>query len=102
MRALRRLVTALTVTLILGVAVVAGTMTLRIAGSGGGAPAFDPAAVTAERIALPEGETIRALGAAGGALMVATADAEGRERLRLFDARTGAAGAVVAIDRRGP
>ncbi len=93
--------TALTATLILGVVVVVGAMILRLSGAGdrGG---FDPRAVSAERVALPAGEAIVAVGGAGPALVVATRDAEGRERLRLFDAETGAASAVVVVERDGP
>lgn len=84
--------------LILGVSTVAGAMVLRIARSEPSA-GFDPRAVTAERIALPEGETAIAAGAAPGALILATRDAEGRERLRLFDAATGAPLREIAVER---
>ena len=99
LRALRRLVTALTASLILGVAVVAAAMVLRLAGSGGGAPGDALGPLSAERIALPEGETIVAVGGGGGRLLVATRDRDGRERIRAFDPSDGAPGPVVAVDR---
>lgn len=100
MRALRRLVTTLTVALILGVSTVAGAMVFRITRADAPAP-FDPRAVTAERLVIPEGETVVAAGAAPGALILATRDAEGRERLRLFDAATGAPLRALALERDG-
>ena len=101
LRALRRMVAALTAVLILGVVTVAGALVIRIAAPGhGGRPAAGP--VSAERVALPEGETITALGAGGGLIAVATRDAEGRERLRFFHADDGGSAGVVEIGRRSP
>jgi hypothetical protein len=97
-RALRRLVTTLTVALILGVSTVAGAMVLRITRAEPSAT-FDPRAVGAERLAVPAGETVTATGAAPGTIILATRDAEGRERLRLYDADTGAALREIAIGR---
>jgi hypothetical protein len=99
LRALRRMVAVLTATLILGVVTVAGALVIRIAGAP--APPPDPAAVTAERVALPADEAIVAVGGGPGVVIVATRDAEGRERLRVFDAGDGAPGAVVEVDRAG-
>jgi hypothetical protein len=88
-RALRRLVTVLTATLIVGVVAIAGALVIRIARPPAppaipASAAFDVGALTAETVALPEGEAITALGAAGSGLMIATRDATGAERLRLY------------------
>jgi hypothetical protein len=100
LRALRRLVTALTATLILGMLAVAGTLVVRLARpEAPAAPAFAPQALTAERLVLPAGEAITALGAAGPALAVATRDGRGAERIRLFDPATGAELGAVAVER---
>lgn len=76
---------------------IAAALVIRLAGAG--PEAFDPRAATVERVALPEGESILAVGAAGEALILATRDAEGRERLRLFSAADGAPLRAIAIDR---
>jgi hypothetical protein len=97
LRALRRLVTLLTASLIVGVVATAGALVIRLARPEPGA--FDPRAVAAERVRLPAGEAITAVGAAGAALVVATRDAGGAERLRLYDAATGALLREIAVDR---
>jgi hypothetical protein len=99
LRALRRLVTLLTATLIVGIVAVAAALVIRIAGPAPERPGFDAASVTAERLVLPADEAITAVGAAGGALLVATRDAAGAERLRLYDAATGAALREIAVAR---
>jgi hypothetical protein len=99
-RALRRLVTALTATLIVGVVAVAGALVIRIAQPAPSGPAFDPADFTAERIALPPGEAIVAVGAAGKAVLFVTRDEAGVERLRLRDPADGAALGAAEILRR--
>ncbi len=97
LRALRRLVTLLTTTAIIGVAVVAGTLVLRL--SQPLTPPLSLDAISAERIAAPPGETVTAAGAAPGALILVTRDAEGVERMRLYDAATGALSRTVTIER---
>lgn len=97
-RALRRLVTLLTMSAILGVLVVAATLVIRLGQPL--APRFDVRAVAADAVAVPPGEAIVAAGAAEGALILVTRDAEGRERLRLYDAADGAPIRTVAITRR--
>lgn len=92
--------TALTVALILGVTLIAGAVVYRVAGAG--ESGFDPRAIDAGRIVLPEDETVIAAGAAGAALIVATRDAQGAERLRLFSTRDGAALKTVEIARAAP
>jgi hypothetical protein len=99
LRMLRRLVTLLTATIIVGLAVVAGAMVLRLVRDPAPAP-VPPDAAAAERLVVPAGETITAAGAAPGALMLVTRDADGAERLRLYDAATGALTRVVAIARQ--
>ncbi len=82
---------------IIGVLVVAATLVIRLGQPL--TPRFDVRAVAAERIAVPAGEAIVAAGAADGALIVATRDAEGAERLRLYDTATGALTGTVDIAR---
>jgi hypothetical protein len=107
LRALRRMVSLLTATLIVGVVVVVGALVLRLirpappAVTVAAAP-FDPAGVAAARIRLPEDESVIATGAAPGALILATRDPGGAERLRVFDAATGRETAMVLIDRAKP
>ena len=101
LKALRIMVMALTGILILGVLAVATALVIRLA-SPPPAPApaaFYPAALQAARLGLPRDETITALGASGGALMIATMDMDGRERLRVFDAVSGAQLRAVRIER---
>jgi hypothetical protein len=105
LRALRLMVTVLTATLILGVVAIAAALVIRVTRADPPpapmpAPAaFDPARLTAESLALPEGEDIVALGAAGDALMIVTRDASGAEWLRLFDPADGAALRAAPITR---
>ena len=101
LKALRIMVMALTGILIVGVLAVATALVIRLA-TPPPAPApaaFYPAALQAARLGLPRDETITALGASGGALMIATMDAQGRERLRVFDAVSGAQLRAVRIER---
>jgi hypothetical protein len=104
LRALRRMVSLLTATLIVGVVVVAGALVVRLARPAAPPAAvvpspFDPASVSAERIRLPDDESVVATGAAQGALILATRDGRGVERLRFFDAGTGRETGAVVIDR---
>jgi len=96
-RALRRLVTLLTLSAIIGVLVVAATLVIRLGQPL--TPRFDLRAVAADSIAAPEGEAIVAAGAAQGALILVTRDAEGAERLHLYDAASGALIRTVRIAR---
>ncbi len=95
------MVTALTGVLILGVLAIATALVIRIAAppSAPAPAAFHLTALQAARLALPRDAEITALGAAGGALMIATRAPDGVETLRVFDARSGAQLRVVAITR---
>ena len=96
LRALRRLVTVLTATLILGVITVVGLLVIRLwALSPAPAPALPP------EIALPAGETARAVTFGTGWVAVVTVDATGAERIRVLDAATGAERGVLAIGGAG-
>ncbi|GMG81815.1 hypothetical protein LNKW23_10280 [Paralimibaculum aggregatum] len=117
LRRLRLLVSLLMAVLILGTITVSGALVMRLgmigpgaapepaAGAGGAAavapPAMDPVAVAAEALALPEGERVVAVGRAGPELLLVTEDASGTERLRGYDAATGAARSVTRLER-GP
>jgi len=100
-RALRRLVTLLTMSAIIGVLVVAATLVIRLGQplTVSVAPPLDLRAVAADSIAAPAGEAIIAAGAAQGALILVTRDAEGAERLHLYDAASGALIRTVRIAR---
>jgi hypothetical protein len=99
-RALRRLVTALTVASIVGVLTIAGALVVRIIGPfGNTALPPPPARIAAERIALPAGERITATGGNGPTLILATEAPDGTERLRIFDAATGAFLHAVTVTR---
>jgi hypothetical protein len=97
-RRLRHLVTALVLVLIVGVVTVAATLVIRLVALPAG-QGMAAAPVTAERIVLPGGERIVAIGRAGGEIAVATEDGEGVERLRFFDAASGEARSVTRIRR---
>lgn len=92
LRNLRRLVTLLTATLIIGVIIVVGLLVIRLA-------ALSPDAVPAlpAGVALPAGESARAVTFGTGWVAVVTADAGGAERIRVFDAGSGAERAAVVI-----
>ncbi len=94
-RTLRRLITVLTATLILGMMTIAGILAWRIA-SEPARPAVAP--ITADEVALPAGATIIAAGATAGALTVAIRE-NGAESLLVFDAATGALIKRLAIRR---
>ena len=91
LRQLRRLVTLLTVTLIAGVITVFALLVIRLSSLERRAPALPPA------ITLPAGESARAVTLGDGWVAVVTADAAGRERIRVLDAGTGAERAVTEI-----
>ena len=89
------------IVLIMGMITVAGALVIRL-GLGGpeaAAPGL-PAPVAADGISLPEGAEIRAIGRAGGEILVVTRDAAGAEHLRAFDAATGAQRSVTPVRRR--
>jgi hypothetical protein len=94
-RRLRLLVNALIFVLIAGVVTVAATLVIRLGAIG---PA-EVAPIAAETLALPPGEAITAIGRAGGEVLVTTRDDAGAERLRAFDAATGAERSVTTIVR---
>ncbi|MEM6547699.1 MAG: DUF6476 family protein [Pseudomonadota bacterium] len=98
LRRLRWLVTVLMVVMILAVITVAVTLVIRLSAFGG-SHARDLGPVTAAEIALPVGETAMALGRGPGELLVMTRDALGQERLRVFDARSGAALSTTGVVR---
>lgn len=95
LRQLRRLVTALTLTLIVGVIVIAGTLVIRLS-QVPGLPALPPG------VALPSGERARAVTLGPGWVAVVTVDGAGQERIRLLDADSGAERAVTEIRPREP
>lgn len=90
LRQLRLLVTALTVTLILGVITIVALLVIRL-----GALSAPPALPTT--VSLPAGETARAVTLGDGWLAVVTVDGAGRERIRVLDRATGAERAVTVI-----
>lgn len=83
--------TLLTVTLIAGVITVSALLVIRLSSLERRAPALPPA------ITLPAGESARAVTLGDGWVAVVTADAAGRERIRVLDAGTGAERAVTEI-----
>ena len=90
LRQLRRLVTLLTATLIVGVIATVGLLVIRLSmlPSAPGLPA---------EIALPPGESARAVTLGEGWIAVVTVDAAGRERIRVLDRATGAERALTEI-----
>ena len=102
LRALRRLVTGLTLTLIFGVITIAGALVVRISGGGPVSPPVDVGGVTAEALTLPAGERITVTGGSGTTLLIVTEDASGRERLHLIDGTTGAVLRSMPINRTAP
>jgi hypothetical protein len=96
LRALRRLVTVLTATLILGVITVVALLVIRLSAL---QPAPPP--VLPDALALPAGETAQAVTLGTGWVAVVTRDAAGAERIRVYDAATGTERAAVAIAPAG-
>lgn len=98
------MVSALILVLIAGVVVIAATIVIRLGGLGSiGEGAQDAAGlaapVGADSLALPAGAEIRAIGRAGGEILIVTRGPDGTEALRAFDAATGAVRSVTAIRR---
>ncbi|MEM9736814.1 MAG: DUF6476 family protein [Pseudomonadota bacterium] len=85
LRRLRLLVTVLTVVLIAGMVTMVASFVIRL---GLAEPGGGPRVVEADRLMLPVGAEIRALGQARGTVLVAT-DGPGGEVLWVFDAETG-------------
>jgi hypothetical protein len=85
LRTLRRLVTTLTATLILGVITIVGLLVIRLMSL---QPAPRPALPA--QVALPAGESARAVTIGTGWIAVVSVDGGGRERIRVIDAATGA------------
>ncbi len=92
-RRLRRLVTALTVTLILGVITIVGLLVIRLA-------RVTPPPELPVAISLPAGETATAMTRGEGWVAVVTIDQRGAERIRVIDAETGTARGVTDIAPR--
>jgi hypothetical protein len=90
LRRLRRLVTLLTATLIVGVITTVGLLVIRLS-------ALAPAPAPPAEIVLPAGESARAVTFGEGWLAVVTVDGAGRERIRVLDRATGAERAVTEI-----
>lgn len=95
LRNLRRLVTALTMTLILGVITIVAVLVIRLA------PFAAPLALP-ETLALPPGESARAVTLGSDWLAVVTEDASGRERIRILDRATGAPRGTIEIAPHPP
>ncbi len=83
LRALRRLVTALTLTLIVGVITVVGLLVIRL-------NALAPPVALPESLSLPAGESARAVTLGSDWVAVVTVDAAGQERIRVLDRTSGA------------
>lgn len=93
---LRRLVTTLTVTLIIGVLTIVAALVIRLAQ----APArVAVTEIPAESVTLPTGEAITAVGATSSSLAIVTKNAAGLERLRVFSPETGEPVGAVEILR---
>lgn len=97
LKRLRWLVTALIVVLIGGVVTVVTTLVIRLGALTGPVGPLPP--VSAEALLLPEGAEVLSLGRGPGEVLVLTRDADGEERLRAFDAETGAERSVTAVRR---
>ena len=93
LRRLRRLVSLLTATLIAGVIAIVALLVIRLSALPS-APSLPP------EVALPPGESARAVTLGDGWLAVVTVDAAGRERIRVLDRATGAERAVTEIAPR--
>ena len=95
-RTLRRLITILTATLIVGIMTIAAGLIWRIA-SEPGARAI--AKVTAEEVSIPADAKVIAVGATASSLTVAIRDGEGGEAVLVFHPETGALISRTAINR---
>jgi hypothetical protein len=84
LRQLRLLVTALTLTLILGVIAIVALLVIRLGALGGGR------VVLPDEIRLPASEKARAVTLGTDWIAVVTVDGDGQERVRVLDRNTGA------------
>ncbi len=98
LRFLRRMVVALTATLMVGVLTIAAAIVITVSRDPAPAPLADGAEL-AERVTLPAKETLISATLSAGVLTVATRGPDGAETLRMFDASTGEARGVVAVAR---
>jgi hypothetical protein len=96
LRQLRWMVNGLTATLILGVITVVVLLVIRLSALQPAPPPVLPP-VLPDALALPPGETAQAVTLGTGWVAVVTRDTEGAERIRVFDAATGAERAAVPI-----
>ncbi|MBP7000487.1 DUF6476 family protein [Amaricoccus sp.] len=96
LRRLRRLVTGLTLTLILGVITVVALLVIRLSALSPAQPLLPPA------LSLPAGESAQAVTFGAGWVAVVTVDAGRRERIRVFDAGGGAEIAALEIGPGAP
>lgn len=87
----------LTLVLIFGMLTIVGLLVMQL-GRIEPAPAA-PGPVSAERLTLPAGEAITAIGGTNGQVLIVTEDASGQERLHSFDAESGALQATSLITR---
>jgi hypothetical protein len=94
---LRLLVSLLMVVLIVGMLVVVAAMVIRLGTFGGSVPA--PVPVSAEKLTLPAGAEIVAVGQGGSGVIIVTRDGAGAETLRVFDPATGAETSATQITR---
>lgn len=94
-RTLRRLITVLTATLIIGIMTIAAVLIWRIASE---PPARTIAAIGADQVVIPAGAEIIAVGATAAALTIAVKDGEG-EALLTFHPETGEMTGRVMIAR---
>jgi Family of unknown function (DUF6476) len=92
LRRLRRLVTALTATLIAGVIAIVVLLVIRLA------PFTRPPDLPAS-VAVPAGETSRAVTFGTDWVAVVTVDGAGQERIRVLDRATGIARGVIEIEK---
>lgn len=86
--------TALTATLIIGILAIVALLVIRLAPLGERLP-------LPERVAVPAGETARAVTLGSDWVAVVTVDADGRERIRVMDRQTGAPRGVAEITPGG-
>lgn len=93
LRRLRRLVTALTITLIVGVITIVGLLVIRLS-------RVTPPPELPASVALPAGESARAMTLGEGWVAVVTVDRAGAERIRVIDAETGAERGLTEIAPR--
>jgi Family of unknown function (DUF6476) len=77
LRFLRRLVTALTATMIVGLVAIVGLLVINLG-------RVSPAPATPDTLAIPENETAQAFTQGDGWTALVTRDTDGTERIRIF------------------